>query len=156
MFPRFHNCCKQRPISYKLFLCPRCSWHHILYTIFGVWNYVTSFNNGNSFSTTVSSTFCWIGTWFCYFYKLQITMWSMFVLVLPFSFGKWFFVIDLNCYNHFAHIWILTFFHQVWIYKTREKKNPLTITFLCLSQKTTKTKKVHRSLNFLPQIHSWG
>ncbi len=54
---------------------------------------------------------------------------------------NFFWVIDWNCYNCFAHIWILTFFHQIWIYKTKENKNSFHNNLSMFITKNNQNKK---------------
>jgi hypothetical protein len=66
--------------------------------IFEMQNYIASFTIDKSSSTTYSSSFRCIATWSSYFCRLWVTMWFMFVTILPLFFGKKI-VIDLNPYN---------------------------------------------------------
>lgn len=78
------------------------------YIFSGVWNYVASFNIYDSISFTFFPSSYQIATWSNCMYKLQVTMWFMFIHIL-FFFLEFIFATYLNPYNnHFTHIWILT------------------------------------------------
>ncbi len=88
-FSRFHNYCRQCLISCKQLLCLGYSWHDILYSLWNM-NYIASFANGSSPSTTFSSSFCCMATWSNYLCKLRVTTQFMFVPILLLFLGFYF------------------------------------------------------------------
>ncbi len=59
-------------------------------TLFGLKNYVASFVNYIFSSITFSSSFCCMATWSNCFNKLWVTIWFMFVTILPLFLGIFF------------------------------------------------------------------
>ncbi len=64
------------------------------YTIYGVWNCITSFTNYSSSSITFSFSLYCITAWYNCLCRLWVTTWFMLITILPV-----FFVTYLNPYN---------------------------------------------------------
>ncbi len=117
-----------------------------------VWNYAASFNIYGSNFFTFFSSFYEIPTWSHCLYKLQVTMWFMFIPTLFLFFGICFCYIFkslqqplypfLNPDNFLTNIEFV-------------KPKILHKIFMFIN-KTIQNKTKHGILNYLPQIHCWG